>query len=167
MRYIICSLFVFLVVSGSYSQEYLTENTFTLNGPASDSDFDDIEWLQGHWKGEAFGGKFEEIWLPPFGDTMMGAFKLVENGKTKFTELLRIIKKDGSLVIQLKHFDNEFAGWEEKSETVDFPFVKKEANKMYFDGMTFEKISNDHLTVYLAVKHKDGKMEEVKFEYFK
>ena len=41
----------------------------------------DVEWIQGHWTGEALGGQVEEIWSPPLGDSMMGSFKLVHDGK--------------------------------------------------------------------------------------
>jgi len=43
--------------------------------------------LQGHWKGEAFGGITEEIWSPPLGDSMMFVFKLVDEGKVVFYEI--------------------------------------------------------------------------------
>ena len=41
----------------------------------------DVSWIQGHWKGEAFGGITEEIWSPPLGDSMMFSFKLVADNK--------------------------------------------------------------------------------------
>ncbi|WP_254700801.1 DUF6265 family protein [Paraglaciecola mesophila] len=26
-----------------------------------------VNWLTGHWRGEAFGGLVEEVWSPPYG----------------------------------------------------------------------------------------------------
>ena len=33
-----------------------------------------ISWMEGHWKGEAFGGITEEIWSPALGGSMMFSF---------------------------------------------------------------------------------------------
>ena len=38
---------------------------------------ENISWIAGHWKGEAFGGITEEIWSEPSGGSMMASFKLV------------------------------------------------------------------------------------------
>jgi hypothetical protein len=62
-----------------------SQNTLTLNGGKSPkATLNDVSWISGHWKGEAFGGLTEEIWAPPFGNSMMGSFKLVENGIVSF-----------------------------------------------------------------------------------
>ncbi len=46
----------------------------------------DIAWISGYWKGEAFGGITEEMWSNPLGNSMMFAFKLVVDDKVKFYE---------------------------------------------------------------------------------
>ena len=43
-----------------------------------------IEWLAGHWKGEAFGGIAEEIWSPPADGSMMFSFRLLDKGEEVF-----------------------------------------------------------------------------------
>ena len=45
---------------------------------------EDISWLTGTWKGDAFGGEFEENWSKPTGGSMMFNFKLVAEGKFGF-----------------------------------------------------------------------------------
>jgi hypothetical protein len=40
-------------------------------------------------------------------------------------------------MIRLKHFNPDMAGWEEKNQTVDFPFVAKEGDTLLFDEMAF------------------------------
>ena len=37
---------------------------------------ENLNWMVGHWQGEAFGGVCEEIWSPPSGGSMTGTFKL-------------------------------------------------------------------------------------------
>jgi len=126
----------------------------------------DVSWIEGHWKGEAFGGIAEEIWSPPLGDSMMFVFKLVSEGKVVFYEIGGIRQIDDTLIFQLKHFGNDFKGWEEKDETVDAKLIKVEKNRVYFDDFTFEKISDDEINIYVVVSEKD-KTEEVKFNYKK
>ncbi|MDG1714499.1 DUF6265 family protein [Lacinutrix sp.] len=144
------------------------ENTvkFPENGIAPKANLNQVSWIQGHWKGEAFGGITEEIWSPPLGDSMMFSFKLVSDGKVVFYELGGIRQVDETLIFQLKHFGNDFKGWEEKDETVDAKLVKIEGNRVYFDEFTFEKISDTEINIYVVIK-ENGETEEVKFNYKK
>ena len=123
-----------------------------------------INWLQGHWVGEAFGGIVEEVWSAPLGGSMMGAFKLVVNNMVKFYELETISEEGKTLVLRLKHFGADLKGWEEKDKTVDFRLVKVAENKVFFDGFTIEKISDDEINMYVVIAN-DKKKEEVKFNY--
>jgi len=127
----------------------------------------DIAWMEGHWKGEAFGGIVEEIWSPPMGGSMMFSFKLVADGKVQFYELGHIQQIRETLILQLKHFHGDLKGWEEKDETVDFKLIKMTADRVYFDDFTLEKINENEINVYVVIGHEDGSSEEVKFNYKK
>lgn len=124
----------------------------------------DVQWIQGHWTGEALGGQVEEIWSPPLGDSMMGSFKLVQDGKVKFYEIITISEIEQTLIMRLKHFDSELKGWEEKDETVDFKLVKLTPDKVFFDGLTFERISDNEINVYVRFE-SEGANSEGKFNY--
>ncbi len=125
---------------------------------------EDISWLAGNWKGEAFGGEFEENWSKPTGGSMMFNFKLVAEGKVAFYELGHIIEKDNTLLYQIKHFDPNLKGWEEKDKSEDFKFIKKDKNRMYFDNFTFERISGNEVNVYAYFEESK---EEVVFNFKK
>ena len=159
-------IFILLIC---FSANCFAQNTLSLPETSSSpkATLDDVSWVAGHWKGEAFGGVTEEIWSPPLGDSMMFVFKLVSEGKVQFYEAGHIQYKDETLVLQLKHFHSSLKGWEEKEETVDFPLVKLESNRVYFDGFTIEKISENEINMYVVIGHKDGTSEEVKFNYKK
>ena len=73
---------------------------------------------------------------------------------------------DESLILQLKHFDGNMRGWEEKNETIDFKLVKLEPNKVYFEGLTMEKISDDQMNIWVLIED-EGKTDEVLFAYTK
>jgi len=126
----------------------------------------DVSWIQGSWHGEAFGGVVEEIWSPPLGNSMMCVFKLVVNNKVKFYEIVTISEEYNTLILRLKHFNADLTGWEEKDETVDFHLVKVTENKVFFDGFTFERISENEINLYVVISHNEEK-EEVKFNYRK
>lgn len=150
----------------SIAQEQNTENTLKLSGPSPESSIEDISWIAGHWVGDAFGGVGEEIWSKPMGGAMMGCYRAVKNDTVNFYEMLLIREVNNSLLLQIKHFNPNLSGWEEKDETVDFPFVKKEGNRVYFEGFTFERNSEDKMTIYLAVGSKNNNsLKEYVFPY--
>lgn len=124
----------------------------------------DIKWLEGNWKGEAFGGTYEENWSKASAGSMMFNFKLVVEGKVVFYELGHIVEKDGTLLYQIKHFGADLKGWEEKDKSEDFRFIKKEENRMYFDNFTFEYISENEVKVYAFFEDSN---EEVVFNFKK
>ncbi len=129
------------------------------------ADLSIISWMEGHWKGEAFGGIAEEIWSPPLGGSMMFVFKLVSEGQVNFYEIGHIKETGQTLVFELKHFHGDLKGWEEKDEVQSFKLIKSEGNRVYFDGFTFEKIHKDEVNIYVVIGHGDGSSEEVKFNY--
>ncbi|WP_071341055.1 DUF6265 family protein [Maribacter sp. 1_2014MBL_MicDiv] len=124
-----------------------------------------IEWLAGHWKGEAFGGIAEEIWSPPTDGSMMFSFRLIDKGAVSFYEFGHIIEVDDTLLLQLKHFDGDLSGWEQKDESVDFILVKVEENKFYFDDFTIERISDTEINMYVEVSEEEGTSNEITFNY--
>ena len=125
---------------------------------------DEVSWIQGYWKGEAMGGQTEEIWSRPMGGSMMGSFKLIYQDEIQFYEIMTISEIDQTLIMRLKHFHADLKGWEEKDETVDFKLVKITQDKVFFDGLTFEKISEKEINVYVIFED-EGKRNEGKFNY--
>ncbi|MBL7560618.1 hypothetical protein JAO71_12490 [Olleya sp. YSTF-M6] len=158
------TLLALVIYLTSFAQSNTIKFDETISSPKAN--LSQVSWIQGHWKGEAFGGITEEIWSPPLGDSMMFSFKLVSNGKVVFYELGGIREVDNTLIFQLKHFGNDFKGWEEKDETVDAKLVKIEDNRVYFDQFTFEKISDSEINIYVVVED-NGNTEEIKFNYKK
>ncbi len=145
---------------------------FTIDGNAQtekllEPKLENISWISGNWKGEAFGGIVEENWSKPSGGSMMATFKLINDGKVSFYEIEVIREINNTMVLQLKHFNNDLKGWETKDETVDFPLKLITENRVEFEGITFEKVSPTKMTIYVDIKQKDGSVEIVKFNYTK
>jgi len=154
MKYL--CIFLFIIPFISISQEKELEPKIK-----------NIAWIAGTWHGEAFGGITEEIWSKPSGGSMMASFKLINDGKVTFYEIEVIREVENSLILQLKHFGPDLKGWETKDETVDFPLKEITENKVVFEGMTFEKVSDDQMNIYVDIKNDKGEVEIVKFNYNK
>jgi hypothetical protein len=134
------------------------------NQQSPKADLSAVSWLSGHWRGEAFGGLIEEVWAPALGNSMMGAFKLVVNNEVQFYEIETISEENNTLVFRLKHFHKNLKGWEEKDTTVDFMLVKATKDKVYFNGLTLEKVSDNEINLYVAIED-NGDTTEEKFNY--
>jgi len=132
-----------------------------------DPKLENITWIAGNWKGEAFGGKTEENWSEPSGGSMMATYKLVKDDKVVFYEIEIIREINNTLILQLKHFNNDLKGWESKDDTVDFPLKEITPTKVIFEGMTFKKISDNEMNVYVDMHEKDGTIETMKINYKK
>ncbi len=126
-----------------------------------------VSWMEGHWKGTAFGGETEEIWSPIAGKSMMFVFRLLVDGEVNFYELGHIREVASKLVFELKHFSPELHAWEEKEEVQQFKHIKTEGNRVYFDGFTFEKVNANEINIYGLIGNEDGSSSETVFNYKK
>lgn len=159
------AILVFVLLVPGFAQEKNTENTVKLSeGQTGEkATIADMEWLAGGWTGTGLGGVSEEIWSKPSGGIMMGAYRLIKGDKPVFYEMMLLMEREGTLVLRLKHFNPEFVGWEEKDKSVDFKFVKKDGNRAFFSGLTFEQAGKSDLNIYLALRQKDGTLKEEVF----
>lgn len=112
---------------------------------------DSLAWMAGRWSGDALGGTADEVWAPPLGGQMVGAFRAVKDGQVQFYELITLLVVEGRLNVRLKHFSDELHGWEQPAETVDFPLNDHADGVWYFAGMTIARVDDDHMTVYVRV----------------
>ena len=133
---------------------------------------EDMAWLAGPWQGEGIGGaQALESWLPPTGPLMVGTFVQEDGeGGVMFTEHMYIAEADGSLVVKLKHFDDQLVGWEDKDGMVRFPLVALEPCAAYFSGLTYRCLDAEAgpeagLLVAVRMKDEDGEASELLFRF--
>ncbi|NDV42475.1 DUF6265 family protein [Flagellimonas sediminis] len=155
-------LFLLLMGTGIVSAQKTMQLSEGQESPSAS--LKEVAWIEGHWSGEAFGGTAEEIWSAPLGESMMFVFRLVNDNKVSFYEVGHIQQLENSLILQLKHFDGNLKGWEDKIETIDFKLVKLEKNKVYFEGLTMELVDKNHMNVYVLIE-ENGETEEILFAY--
>lgn len=163
-RLFVIALFVCLCMPLSAQEPFENVLQFDAAAGSPKADLGAVAWIAGYWRGEAMGGVAEEIWSHPHGGSMMAAFKLTVNGVVKFYELETIVEQDETLLLRIKHFAADLHGWEARDESVDFRLVKMTADKVYFDGLTFEKVSDDEMNVYVIIGD-EGQQKETKFNY--
>ena len=167
MKLILIAIFAFVIFPGLVkTQERSTDNTLKLaeGGTGESATLADLAQLSGSWTGTGLGGVSEEIWSKPAGGVMIGLYRLIKEDKPVFYEMLWVVEQNGTLIMRLKHFHPNLVGWEEKDKTVDFKFVKKDGKRIYFSGLTFDFENDKDLTIYLALRQKDGSAKEEVFK---
>ena len=123
-----------------------------------------ISWLQGAWIGEGLGGYCDEVWTTPKAGSMLGTFRLINDDGLLFSEFMEIKEDSGSILLRLKHFGRDFIGWESKDKFVEFKLVKVSEDAVYFDGLTYKRVGENTMEVYVVIDSKQGSSEE-KFSY--
>lgn len=125
-----------------------------------------ISWMCGYWSGEQWGGIVEEVWAPAQGNSLIGMFRFVKEGKIVFSELCYIVEENDSLNMKLKHFDYGLHGWEEKDQTIDFAFEKLNENEIIFKGLTYKLLDDNTMRGTVLIKNKKtGEVKEEEFIY--
>lgn len=121
---------------------------------------EDLAWLAGHWRGEAFGGVGEEIWSDSQGGALMGVYRLLQEGAVAFYEILTIAEAEEGLVMRLRHFNPDLTGWEEKDAPLVWPLVRLGDRTATFGGITYRRTDEDTLRISLQVEKRDGTRRE-------
>jgi len=124
-------------------------------GPRAEPTVADLAWMAGHWRGEGFGGRCEEIWSEPLGGTMVGTFRLVKDGRVEFYEIMVLGPEGDGTALKVKHFSSEFRSWEDAEEAVVFPLQSLDGQTAVFDGLRIER-TGDRLEIRLHMRSKDG-----------
>lgn len=133
-----------------------------------DARIEDVAWLAGHWRGKAFNGTAEEMWMGPADTAMVGSYRYLQQGKTIFYELQTIVEDKGTLKLRLKHFNPDLSGWEDRSASsvIEFPLIRLGLKEAVFDGLSFKMLSDGSLQIYLKTE-QDGQLETESFHYFR
>lgn len=162
---LMAGLLVAFLPTDCCAQEPLTPNTRKLatgqNGAALA--LTELRWLTGTWQGQGLGGFSEEIYSEPRAGSMLGMYRLIVDDRPVFYELITIEQRDQTVVMKLKHFQPDLVGWEEKDQSVSFPFIAREGNRYYFQGLTLERQGDDELRIFVALAQKEGPPQEETF----
>jgi len=130
----------------------------------------EVAWIAGSWKGDQQGSVIEEIWTEPEGNNMIGMFRLLNDGRPKFFELMSISAEKAGITIAIKHFGPDMTGWEAKENAERFRLADLSGTKATFrheseEGKTlvYER-TGDRLMIVLE-KRQDGKPSALTFTF--
>lgn len=129
----------------------------------------DVAFITGQWADASEKHLSEEVWTAPSGDSMVGMWRYVADGKMQTFAVLSIREEAGGPVLRMRHFDAEFVAREEKAAAVVLPLVEKGERYVRFEGpavgspglvtMVYKR-DRDELTGRMT---KEGKSEEFRF----
>ena len=72
------------------------------------------------------------------------------NGEASFCELMSIQEIEGVLLLQVRHFNQGFYQLgNSKNESENFVLFRIDKNHIFFDGLTFKKVSEDELHIHV------------------
>ena len=129
----------------------------------------EMKWLEGQWIGTGIGGNpAGEAFSYAGNGQMVGHFwQLDDAGAVQFYELITITQDGDSLVMRLKHFNADLAGWETKAAgtAVVFPLQERTQNRWRFGAATFTKDGPDKLNVSVVIRQDDGMLGSLDFKY--
>ena len=116
----------------------LTGASFTQEKPAGskapqDVSLKELAFISGHSQGELEGGIAEENWSEPAGDSMMGIYRYVKDGKVQMYEMMAIEQTAKGPVLRLKYFNAGLEGWEDKTQVWNFPLARFNAGEAVFE----------------------------------
>lgn len=152
----------FLFFSLVFANIISAQNTLFKDGKESPkATLEQVNWLTGNWTSNSINYS-EENWGKVSGNTIMFCYKMVKNEKIVFYELGHIESINGTLVLKIEHFDKDLkhiAGMQS-----EFQLLKIEGNRIYFDRITYERISKNKMNVYV---YEDDAKTELKFEFVK
>jgi len=139
-----------------------TEHTYRLGEGEAPPEvtLQDVAWLAGSWRGDAFGKTFEAVWNAPSAGSMVGLFKLIDGDAVDFYELLTIAEIDGRLGIRVRHFSRDFVAWEGQDEFVLFELIGVEPDALHFGGISFYRMGDDLMEAFIVFRGADGVREE-------
>ncbi|MGH8015017.1 MAG: DUF6265 family protein [Candidatus Zixiibacteriota bacterium] len=150
-NFIITAILITLAFSLSANDESSMDSNLSLSN---------FNMLVGHWRGEGLGGVCEETWLPESAGIMLGTFKLMNDDKVSFFEIMTLSLDSVGPAIRVKHFNADMTGWEDKADMVTFRFDSTSNDQLFFGGLIFKKPAPDSLNIGVRFKKSDGTTRE-------
>jgi len=130
----------------------------------------DLAFITGSWRADWDGGLGEEHWSAPSGDSMVGTFRFVKDGKSRFYEFMLIEQTADGPVLRLKHFSAGLIGWEDKTQVYNYPLTQWRQGAAVFDRedkksrLTYTRTSKEMLSVVLD-ELSNGKAHSETFSF--
>ena len=116
-----------------------------------------LNWFVGAWQGTIGADVCEETWNAD-NDGLMGMFRWIRDGKTRFYEFITLVAVDDAIHMRFKHFSPDLTGWEAQDQCVEFVLTELDA-----DRAAFFELGNEQPT-WLIYERPEPHRLEVRFE---
>jgi hypothetical protein len=123
-----------------------------------------LAWISGTWVGSEADTHIEESWSEPRGLSMVGSFRMLQQGAPRFYELMTLEREGEQTLLRLKHFGPGLLAWEEKDEAPTFRLAAVTGSEATFENVGTDKVrriryqrSGDALVITLE---SDGKQPQ-------
>lgn len=135
---------------------------------------DDFSFLNGNWVNKEKSGAFaEEYWSQPNGDSIIGHFKTVKDGRTSLYELLSLVNSPSGIVLHVRHCNGDFVPWQESEEPGDFAITSFDSGKQVtFENkkerhvkLTYKRPGAKQFSVLVEITQKDGKVSNYSYDF--
>lgn len=127
-----------------------------------------LGFLSGRWVSEKGAEVQEESWSPVSGNSMIGSFRIVRDGKPIFYEFWAVEVDGNRPVLKLKHFNADLVGWEEKNSSTKMTLISNSEDDAVFaaaDGNVSLHYHRTGDTLSCVVHHlRDGKGGDESFD---
>ena len=132
----------------------------------------DVAWIAGQWAKGNDKNRLEESWSVPRGDSMIGMFRWIKDGRVWIYELLTIREEDETLVLRFRHFSNDMTSWEPKNGPLTYRLVSFNDNAAVFENpssdshrrYSFSRPDVNTLVVRVGA-WREGKISSSEFVY--
>ena len=93
----------------------------------------DINFLDGRWKGQFNGGTIEASWTAPEGNNIAGFIRMIKDDKPTLYELFAFEQTEKGPVAHVKHFKPGMISLEEKEISDTYNFIEAKKNQALFE----------------------------------
>lgn len=127
-----------------------------------------LAFLSGRWVSEKGAEVQEENWSPVSGNSMIGSFRIVTDGKPIFYEFWAVEVDGNRPVLKMKHFNADLVGWEEKNSSRKMSLISNSEDDAVFAAADSSVSLHYHRTgdtLTCIVHHvRDGKNSDETFD---
>lgn len=100
---------------------------------AKTGSLNDINFLDGRWKGTYNGGPIEAAWTAPEGNNIVGYIRMIKDNKPALYELFAFEQTEKGPVAHVKHFKPGMISLEEKEVSDTYNFIEAKKNQALFE----------------------------------
>lgn len=139
-------------------------------GPA----LDDLAFMEGRWAAEWGDHRLEEHFSAPADGTMVGLFRWMSEGATRFTEHLVLEQRDDGVVMLLRHFDPGSVVWAQEADgPLVFTLIECAEGRAVFENaagdfprrIAYHRAAPDAMTVRLEGRRESGEPRTMEFQF--